>query len=239
MILGNWKMHTLKADALELAAQMRVIAENAKAPIGVCPPALWIDSIVGQQVSSRLLVGVQDCVADDFGAHTGCVNASMVADAGCAFALLGHSERRQRFGETTDTIVPAVGAILETGLFPVVCVGETEADREAGRADQVVAEQLLPLLGQGFDLDGIVIAYEPVWAIGTGRVPTLPEIVAMHRWIREVLGQPEHVVLYGGSVSPETAPQIFSSDQVSGALVGGASLDAEKFAAIVAAWETR
>ena len=121
----------------------------------------------------------------------------------------------------------------------MVCVGETEVDRDAGRADQVVAEQLAPLVGQGFDLDGVVIAYEPVWAIGTGRVATLAEIVAMHRWIREVLERPELVVLYGGSVSPETASSIFSSDQVSGALVGGASLDADKFAAIVAAWETR
>ena len=239
MILGNWKMHTLKADALTLAASMRTVAEATDTLIGICPPSLWVDQIVTEVADSRLMVGVQDCVADDFGAHTGCINAAMVANAGCAFALLGHSERRKRFGETSQTIAPAVGAILETGLFPVLCVGETEVDRDTGRADQVVAEQLAPLVGQGFDLDGVVIAYEPVWAIGTGRVATLAEIVAMHRWIREVLERPELVVLYGGSVSPETASSIFSSDQVSGALVGGASLDADKFAAIVAAWETR
>jgi len=239
VILGNWKMHTLKADALALATQLVELADASNALVGVCPPALWIDVVAQTAQGSRLVVGMQDCVGDDFGAQTGCVNAVMAASAGCQFALLGHSERRKRFGETTEQLIPALGAVLETGLFPVLCVGESEHERDAGKADQVVASQLAPLVTSGLDLDGIVIAYEPVWAIGTGRVPSIAEIDGMHRWIRDVLQSRETLVLYGGSVTPESAPEIFSSDHVSGALVGGASLDVHKFAAIIAAWETR
>jgi len=163
----------------------------------------------------------------------------MAADAGCSMAILGHSERRARFGETTESLLPAVAAVLETGMFPVFCVGETQIERESGRALDVVAEQIRPLLSVGLDISGMVIAYEPVWAIGTGLSATRLDIEEMHATVRDVLGRADALVLYGGSVSPESAEDVFSAEGVSGALVGGASLNADKFAAIVAAWERK
>jgi triosephosphate isomerase len=135
--------------------------------------------------------------------------------------------------------LPAVAAVLETGMFPVFCVGETQEERESGRALDVVADQIRPLLTAGLDLGGIVIAYEPVWAIGTGLSATRADIEEMHATVRDVLGRTDALVLYGGSVSPESADEVFSAEGVSGALVGGASLNADKFAAIVAAWERK
>jgi triosephosphate isomerase len=184
-------------------------------------------------------LGAQDCIGDQFGAQTGCINADMAHDAGCAMAILGHSERRARFGETSASLLPAVAAVLETGMFPVFCVGETQEERESGRALDVVADQIRPLLTAGLDLGGIVIAYEPVWAIGTGLSATRADIEEMHATVRDVLARTDALVLYGGSVSPESADEVFSAEGVSGALVGGASLNADKFAAIVAAWERK
>jgi len=207
--------------------------------VGICPPALWIDPISQVLEGSSILLGAQDCIGDQFGAQTGCINAAMAADAGCSMAILGHSERRARFGETTESLLPAVAAVLETGMFPVFCVGETQIERESGRALDVVAEQIRPLLSVGLDISGMVIAYEPVWAIGTGLSATRLDIEEMHATVRDVLGRADALVLYGGSVSPESAEDVFSAEGVSGALVGGASLNADKFAAIVAAWERK
>jgi triosephosphate isomerase len=163
----------------------------------------------------------------------------MAADAGCSMVILGHSERRARFGETTASLLPAVAAVLETGMFPIFCVGETQSERESGRALDVVAEQIRPLLSVGLDMGGMVIAYEPVWAIGTGLLANRHDIEEMHAAVRDVLGRADALVLYGGSVSPESAEDLFSAEGVSGALVGGASLNADRFAAIVAAWEQK
>ena len=239
MIIGNWKMNTARADAVALAEAVANIEHQASTRIGICPPALWIDPIAHILEGSSILLGAQDCIGDQFGAQTGCINADMAHDAGCAMAILGHSERRARFGETSESLLPAVAAVLETGMFPVFCVGETQEERESGRALDVVAKQIRPLLTAGLDLGGIVIAYEPVWAIGTGLSATRADIEEMHATVRDVLGRTDALVLYGGSVSPESADELFAAEGVSGALVGGASLSADKFAAIVAAWERK
>ena len=232
-------MNTTRADAVALAEAVANIEHQASTRVGICPPALWIDPIAHILEGSSILLGSQDCVGDQFGAETGCINAEMAHDAGCAMAILGHSERRARFGETSESLLPAVASVLETGMFPVFCVGETQEERESGRALDVVAEQIRPLLTAGLDLDGIVIAYEPVWAIGTGFSATTADIEEMHATVRDVLGRTDALVLYGGSVSPESADEVFSAEGVSGALVGSASLNADKFAAIVAAWERK
>ena len=239
MIIGNWKMNTARADALALAEAVANMRHQDSTRVGICPPALWIDPISQVLEGSSILLGAQDCIGDQFGAQTGCINAAMAADAGCSMAILGHSERRARFGETTESLLPAVAAVLETGMFPVFCVGETQIERESGRALDVVAEQIRPLLSVGLDISGMVIGYEPVWAIGTGLSATRLDIEEMHATVRDVLGRADALVLYGGSVSPESAEDVFSAEGVSGALVGGASLNADKFAAIVAAWERK
>jgi triosephosphate isomerase len=239
MIIGNWKMNTARADALALAEAVANMRHQDSTRVGICPPALWIDPISQVLEGSSILLGAQDCIGDQFGAQTGCINAAMAADTGCSMAILGHSERRARFGETTESLLPAVAAVLETGMFPVFCVGETQIERESGRALDVVAEQIRPLLSVGLDISGMVIAYEPVWAIGTGLSATRLDIEEMHATVRDVLGRADALVLYGGSVSPESAEDVFSAEGVSGALVGGASLNADKFAAIVAAWERK
>lgn len=229
----------MRHEALELAQAVRIIADQTEVSVGICPPSVWIDPICREVDGSRLWVGAQDCVGDAFGAHTGCLNAAMIFDAGCGFVLLGHSERRARFAERTEGLLPAIAATLEAGMFPVLCVGESLEDRKSGRAVSVVESQVRPLLHAGLDLSGVVLAYEPVWAIGTGLTATAQDIGEMHRAIRAVVGQDDAIVLYGGSVSPDSAAEIFSVAEVSGALVGGASLDVNKFAAVVAAWEQR
>ena len=239
MIIGNWKMNTARTDAIALAEAVANMRHQDSTRVGICPPGLWIDPISQVLEGSSIFLGAQDCIGDQFGAQTGCINAAMAADAGCSAAILGHSERRARFGETTESLLPAVAAVLETGMFPVFCVGETQSERESGRALDVVAEQIRPLLSVGLDISGIVIAYEPVWAIGTGLSATRLDIEEMHAMVRDVLGRADVLVLYGGSVSPASAKDVFSAEGVSGALVGGASLNADKFAAIVAAWERK
>ena len=201
MIIGNWKMNTARADALALAEAVANMRHQDSTRVGICPPALWIDPISQVLEGSSILLGAQDCIGDQFGAQTGCINAAMAADAGCSMAILGHSERRARFGETTESLLPAVAAVLETGMFPVFCVGETQIERESGRALDVVAEQIRPLLSVGLDISGMVIAYEPVWAIGTGLSATRLDIEEMHATVRDVLGRADALVLYGGSVS--------------------------------------
>ena len=224
-------MNTARAEAIALAEIVANMRHQDSTRVGICPPALWIDPIAQVLERSSILLGAQDCIGDQFGAQTGCVNAAMAADAGCSMVILGHSERRARFGETTESLLPAIAAVLETGMFPIFCVGETQSERESGRALDVVAEQIRPLLSVGLDMSGMVIAYEPVWAIGTGLLASRRDIEEMHATVRDVLGLAGALVLYGGSVSPELAEDVFSAEGVSGALVGGASLNANKFAA--------
>lgn len=241
LIAGNWKMHGLRADGLELARAVAAGAGGIGASLLVCPPFTILAAVAEALAGSPVAVGGQDCHAAPKGAHTGDVAAPMVKDAGAAFVILGHSERRASHGETDAAVRAKAEAALAAGLTPIVCVGESEAERLAGEAEAVVTRQLDGSLPDGFGAAGGVVAYEPVWAIGTGRTPTEAEIAAIHAAIRERLTARFGAagsglrILYGGSVKPSNAAAILALPHVDGALVGGASLVAEDFLAIARA----
>lgn len=240
MIAGNWKMHGLAADGLALA---RAVAAGAPAgpELVICPPATLVAAVAAALAGTPVATGGQDCHAAAKGAHTGDIAAPMLADAGARFVILGHSERRASYRETDPTVRAKAEAAIAAGLTPIVCVGEPEDDRLLGRAEEVVADQLAGSLPPGFGAAGGVVAYEPVWAIGTGRTPTEADIAAMHAMIRArlVAAFPAEGatlrILYGGSVKPGNAAAILALLNVDGALVGGASLVAEDFLAIARA----
>ena len=237
---GNWKMNGTGAALAE--AQALIAAHPApQCDMLLCPPATLIAGMAGLAKGSALQVGAQDCHAKPSGPHTGDLSAAMLADAGASHVILGHSDRRADHGETDAEVRAKAEAALAAGLVAIVCIGETEADRDAGRTLDVIATQLDGSLPQGATAATLVIAYEPVWAIGTGRTPTLAQIVEVHSFIRDRLAArigPEAAatrLLYGGSVKPANAAEIFALPNVDGALVGGASLKAADFAPIVAA----
>lgn len=243
LIAGNWKMNGLTAEGTALIGALRAGAAevSARAELLVCPPATLIHLAAQALLGSPISVGGQDCHAKASGAHTGDISAPMLRDAGASAVILGHSERRTDHGETDVLVRAKAEAAIAAGLRPIVCVGETLAEREAGRAEAVVAGQLGASLPDGLAAAGGVVAYEPVWAIGTGRTPTEADIAAMHAAIRAQLvarfgpagrGVP---ILYGGSVKPGNAKAILALADVGGALVGGASLVAADFLAIAAA----
>ena len=239
-IAGNWKMNGLSVD-LDQARAVAAGLGGVAARVAICPPATLVERMSRALAGTPVQVGGQDCDARASGAFTGDVAAEMLADAGAALVILGHSERRAGHGETDAVVADKVRAALRAGLEPIVCVGETLDQRKAGQALAVVTGQVrgsLPaeLAGKAFS-----VAYEPVWAIGTGLTPTTPEIEEVHRAVREALvaafgpagaGVP---ILYGGSVKPSNAAEILHADQVGGALVGGASLKAEDFLGIIRA----
>jgi triosephosphate isomerase (TIM) len=236
LVAGNWKMNGLKADGLGLA---RDIARRAKAgtpacDLLLCPPATLIAAVGEAIAGSGVALGGQNCHAAEKGAHTGDVSAEMLKDAGCSYVIVGHSERRQNCGETDSEVRAKTEAAWRAGLIAILCVGETRAEREAGRAQAVVWGQLAGSLPQGADATRVVIAYEPVWAIGTGLTPTLADIEDIHRAIRARIPAGARI-LYGGSVNPKNAAEILGLGDVDGALVGGASLKAEDFWAIAMA----
>nr|WP_269769553.1 triose-phosphate isomerase [Roseomonas rubea] len=241
MIAGNWKMHGLAADGLALARAVATGGAAIRAELVVCPPATLVSAVAAAMAGGPVAVGGQDCHAAAKGAHTGDIAASMLADAGARFVILGHSERRAAYRETDPTVRSKAEAAIAAGLTPIVCVGEPEDDRLLGRAEEVVAAQIAGSLPPGFGAAGGVVAYEPIWAIGTGRTPTEGDIAAMHAMIRARLvaafpGQGEGLrILYGGSVKPGNAAAILALPHVDGALVGGASLVAEDFLAIARA----
>ena len=238
LIAGNWKMNGLMGEAAALAGGLRDLAADLPCDLLVCPPFTQIGLVADMLGETDVAVGAQDCAAEPCGAHTGDVSAEMLADAGCLAVILGHSERRQDHHETSAQVLAKVGAAVRAGLIPIVCVGETEAERDGGREIVVVGRQIVESLPDGFDG---VIAYEPIWAIGTGRTPTLDEVAAVHSHIREALvarlGEAGRGlrILYGGSVKPENAAELLAVAEVGGALVGGASLQAESFVAIARA----
>jgi triosephosphate isomerase len=239
LIAGNWKMHGTLAEAASLAGAVREGAARAgQAELLVCPPFPYIHLVAGQ---GGLAVGGQDCHAAAKGAHTGDVAAAMLKDVGAGYVILGHSERRADHAEGDAAVRAKAEAALAAGLTPIVCVGESEAQRLAGEAEAVVTGQLDGSLPDGFASAGGVVAYEPVWAIGTGRTPTEPDIAAIHAAIRANLVQRFGDaggglrILYGGSVKPGNAKAILALPHVDGALVGGASLVAADFLAIAAA----
>ena len=239
---GNWKMHGTAA-ALDEARALAAAHPAPGCDVLLCPPATLIARMAEALAGSAVAVGGQDCHAAGSGAHTGDIAAGMLADAGASHVILGHSERRADHGETDADVAAKLSAAQAAGLVAILCVGETEAQRDAGKALEVVAGQLAGSLPEGCDHARLVVAYEPVWAIGTGRTPTMAEIAEVHGALRAALvasfGEAGTGVrlLYGGSVKPGNAAEIFAVPDVDGALVGGASLKAADFSAIVAALE--
>jgi len=239
-VVGNWKMHGTRAMLAEARAIDRAAERLIKVQVALAPPYTLIHATRNE--AGRIGVGGQDCHAADGGAHTGDISAAMLKDAGAGFVIVGHSERRADHGEIDEAVKAKAEAAIVAGLEVILCVGESEAQRDAGNAEQVVAAQLEGSLPQGGSAaEKVTVAYEPVWAIGTGRTPSVDEIGAMHRSIRKKLvsiygeGAGEIRILYGGSVKAENAAEIFAADEVGGALVGGASLAAESFLGIIAA----
>ncbi len=236
LVAGNWKMNGLRADLAEIAA-LRAAHPAPGCDVLVCPPA----TLIAAMAATGIPTGGQDCHPRVSGAHTGDISAAMLRDAGAVAVILGHSERRSDHGERSALVAQKAQAAVTAGLWTIICVGETEADRDADRTLDIVGAQLSASVPEGFDPARLTVAYEPVWAIGTGRTPTLAEIATVHAALRAALvarfGPPGAVVriLYGGSVKPSNAAEIFRVPDVNGALVGGAALKAADFGAIIAA----
>lgn len=237
---GNWKMNGSRAALAEVAALLSSHPAPACEML-LCPPATLIATMSQAVQGSKLMVGGQDCHAKASGAHTGDISAPMLAEAGATHVILGHSERRTDHGETDAQVRAKAEAALAAGLIAIVCIGETESERNAGKTLAVIGRQLDGSIPEGATAETLVIAYEPVWAIGTGRTPTLAEIAEVHAFLRArlqgLIGAESAGVrlLYGGSVKPSNADDIFAVPHVDGALVGGASLKASDFGAIVSA----
>jgi triosephosphate isomerase len=242
LIAGNWKMHGLSASLDEARAVAAALDEQpAGARVAICPPATLIHRMAESLAGSGVAVGGQDCRPEREGAFTGCLSAEMLADAGATMVILGHSERRGYYGETSAEVAAKVEAALRAGLEPIVCVGESAEEREVGRALKVVLGQLIDCLPEVLAERAFSVAYEPIWAIGSGRTPTVAEIGEVHGAIRGALrqrfgaGGGAAPILYGGSVNEGNAAQILAVAEVGGALVGGASLTAMQFLPIVRA----
>jgi triosephosphate isomerase len=243
IVIGNWKMNGLKASAGELAAMMVSAKAAPSCDVMVCPPAILIGPMTQTAKGSVVAIGGQDCHPNESGAHTGDISAEMFADAGASAIIVGHSERRADHGESDGVVRAKAEAAHRAGLMAIVCVGETEHQRDAGDAEAVVGAQIKGSLPANVTAENTIIAYEPVWAIGTGRTPTLEEIAAMHGFIRravadlkgDVAGQIR--LLYGGSVKPGNAAEILKVTDVDGALVGGASLKAQDFSGIYSVFD--
>jgi triosephosphate isomerase len=243
LIAGNWKMNGLSADGVALA---KGVADGFRRAgwqdrdVLVCPPAPLLAAVAEAVRSSGVLVGGQNCHAKASGAHTGEVAAEMLRDCGASHVIVGHSERRADCGETDAIVRAKAEAAWRAGLVPIVCIGETLAEREAGETLAVLEAQLRGSVPPGASAATLVVAYEPVWAIGTGKTPTTPEVAAAHAHIRRVLGgltgEAASVrLLYGGSVKGSNAGELLAAGDVDGALVGGASLKADEFLAIAKA----
>ncbi len=240
LIASNWKMNGLASSLAEIEALKGVTGEAA-CDIVVCPPFTLIEKAVARTEGSAIAVGAQDCHAQASGAYTGDVSAEMLAEIGARFVILGHSERRSAYREMDAAVAGKAVAVHRAGLASIICVGETREERDEGRAIDVVRAQLEASIPNTATSTNTTIAYEPVWAIGTGLVPTLEQIEEMHSSIRQMLkermgGDGQHVrILYGGSVKAQNAKAIFGVSNVDGALVGGASLKASEFTGIILA----
>ncbi len=245
LVAGNWKMNGTRAEAVELAG---ALVDGAAAESGllcdvlVCPPAHLLFPVLGVVAGSPIALGGQDCHARPAGAHTGDIGAGMLEDAGCSYVIVGHSERRAGHGETDSVVREKAAAAHRAGLVPIVCLGETEAQRNAGETLRTVEDQIHNSVPDGAGASNTVVAYEPVWAIGSGRTPAPEEIGEVHGAMRRLLVErfgPEAAglrLLYGGSVTADTAASIAPVENVDGGLVGGASLKAGTFWPIVRAF---
>ncbi len=243
LIAGNWKMNGLRSDGLALARALVARAAAGDPPdcaLAVCPPATLLIPVADTLRGSGIALGGQDCHAEMKGAHTGDLSAAMLKDAGCSYVIVGHSERRADHAETDAIVQAKAKAAQAAGLVPILCVGETLAERDAGETLAVVKRQIEGSVPEGLKASQIVIAYEPVWAIGTGRTATAAQVAEVHASIRELIEErvkdgADVPILYGGSVKPTNALELLGVANVDGALVGGASLEAGDFWAIAQA----
>lgn len=247
LIAGNWKMNNTVAEALELAECVKTrVLDVKRTEIAVAPPFTALYAVGSILKNSNIRLSSQNVFWEEKGAFTGEISPLMLTEAGCAYAIVGHSERRQYFGETDESVNKRIKAAIAHGLMPIVCIGETLAERESGKAMEVIYTQLTGAL-RGVGLDGIkkiVIAYEPVWAIGTGKNATPQQAEEVHRHIRVLIGDlygteasGQIRILYGGSMNPENAPDLLSQPDIDGGLIGGASLKVGSFTAIIMAAE--
>ena len=242
LIAGNWKMNGLLSSLAEFEAMLAGASKvTAKADLLVCPPATLIAAFAAKLAGSKgLMIGGQDCHPKPSGAHTGDISAEMLADAGARAVIVGHSERRADHGENDSLVRQKAEAAWRAGLTAIVCIGETQGHRDAGQTLDVCGGQLQGSLPEGARADNLVVAYEPVWAIGTGLTPTVGDVEQIHQFIRQTLsarfGQEGAGmrILYGGSVKPSNARELMGVANVNGALIGGASLKATDFLAIAA-----
>lgn len=242
LVAGNWKMNGRTSSVAELEAMIAGYGADlaAKVDLAVCPPATLVAALAAK--AGPITIGGQDCHPDVSGAHTGDIAAEQLKDAGATAVIVGHSERRADHGETDAVVKAKAEAAKRAGITAIVCVGETEAQRKAGETLAVVGTQVLGSLPAGMTDETLVVAYEPVWAIGTGLVPTLADVAEVHGFIREKLvgiygAEGAKVrILYGGSVKPSNAKELLSVKDVNGALVGGASLKAVDFLGIASAY---
>ncbi len=242
LIAGNWKMHKTLAEAKALAKEIRQgLGPSDAVEVAVAPPYTALAAVAAEIAGSPIRLAAQDTHWERQGAYTGAISPVMLTDVGCHYVIIGHSERRQYFGETDETVNRKVKAALEAGLSPIVCVGETLAEREQGRTFSVVETQIRRGLAglPRSQAERLVIAYEPVWAIGTGKTATPEQAQEVHQHIRELLsevaGGAAVRILYGGSVTPDNAGELLAQPDINGALVGGASLKAASFLGIIAA----
>jgi len=239
MVVGNWKMNGSRAFVEHLLAGVVAGVTDQQVDVAVCPTYVHIPQVQDLCAGSPVAVGGQDCSHAASGAYTGEVSAEMLRDQGCRWIILGHSERRQYHGESSEQVGAKLGVAVESGLWPILCVGETLEQRESGEAEAVVASQLEGSFKGQSSFTGLVVAYEPVWAIGTGLTASPEQAQEMHKFIRACLEKISGVdaqatrLLYGGSVKAANAGELFSQQDIDGALVGGAALDAKEFLAII------
>ena len=244
LIVGNWKMNKTASEAATFVRELsqRLPETSTNVELVVAPPFTALESVrMALGASSSIQLGAQDMFWEDYGAYTGEVSAPMLKDLGCRYVILGHSERRTLFGEQSDSIQKKIRAALKHGLRPILCIGESLAQRDYGSTDDVLTQQLRESLSSFTDeaMAGVTVAYEPIWAIGTGKSATTEQAVAAHRTIRRVLAATASPaiadrtrILYGGSVTPQNIESLLASDQIDGALIGGACLQVESFATI-------
>ncbi len=240
-VIGNWKMHGTLQSAATLASEISnyvSLSALQSTKVVLCPPALHMADVLKNTVNSSIALGAQDCNANEQGAHTGDISAPMLVDSGVKYVILGHSERRAGYAESDESVAAKAMAAKEVGLMPVICIGESLAQRESGDYAQVLASQAKNSVPAEFQANDFLLAYEPVWAIGTGKVADVETIRATHELIIKQLPEGS-AILYGGSVKPDNAMEIMEIPHVDGVLVGGASLQGASFNAIIAAAEQK
>jgi triosephosphate isomerase len=243
LVAGNWKMNGLKAATSEIKKLDNLIKENgAKCDVLICPPFTLISTFVDAG-ADNVAIGAQDCHMNISGAHTGDISAEMLKEMGCDHIIVGHSERRADHGENNGVVKAKAAAAQAEGAIAIICVGETIDEREAGKALDVVTSQVKASIPSDATMGNTIIAYEPVWAIGTGKVPTTTDVEEVHAEVRSVLNErfgskgDDINILYGGSVKASNANELMSVANVNGALVGGASLEADDFYGIISAYD--